>query len=37
MEAQTESEVVVQMMSSRSLAKPSQSQILHGLSQAQAK
>jgi hypothetical protein len=35
MEAQTESGVVARMMSSRSLAKPSQSQILHGLSQAQ--
>ena len=37
MEAQTESGVVARMMSSRSLAKPSRSQILPGLSQAQAK
>jgi hypothetical protein len=37
MEAQTESGVVAQTMSSRSLAKPSRSQILPGLSQAQAK
>jgi hypothetical protein len=37
MEAQTESGVVARMMSSRSLAKPSRSQILPGLYQAQAK
>jgi hypothetical protein len=37
MEDQTESGVVARMMSSRSLAKPSRSQILPELSQAQAK
>jgi hypothetical protein len=37
MEAQTESSVVARMMFSRSLAKPSRSQILPGLYQAQAK
>ena len=37
LEAQTESGAVARMMSSRSLAKPSRSQILPGLFQAQAK
>ena len=37
MEAQIESGVVARMMSSRSLAKPSRSQILPRLFQAQAK
>jgi hypothetical protein len=37
MEAQTESGVVARMMSSRSLAKPSRSQTLPRLCQAQAK
>ena len=37
MEVQTENGVVARMMFSRSLAKPSQSQTLPGLYQAQAK